>query len=132
MTDISDADDLIVTAHEALLSELLPALPKERRYLGLMIANAMAIAERERRLGSATAEREAARLRSLLATVGLPAAPSSAASPLPDLTALRQAITAAIRAGRFDTPTSEAILVADLQRTAAEQVAISNPKALRP
>lgn len=132
MTDISDAGDLIATAREALLSELLPALPEERRYIGLMIANAMAIAERERRLGSATAEREAARLRNVLATVGLPAAPSSGVSPLADLTALRQAIAAAIRAGHFDASASEAGLVAELLRTAADRVAISNPKALHP
>jgi hypothetical protein len=132
MTDISDAGDLIATARAALLSELLPALPEERRYAGLMIANAMAIAEREHRLGSETAESEAARLRDLLATAGLPAVARSGVSTLPDVAALRRAIAAAIRAGRFDTPASAASLAADLQRTAAEWVAISNPKALRP
>ena len=48
MKDISDAEDLMATARDALLNELLPALPKDRRYAALMIANAMAIAARER------------------------------------------------------------------------------------
>ncbi len=51
MNDISDAADLIATAREALLNELLPALAKEQRYVGLMIGNAMAIALRGKPLG---------------------------------------------------------------------------------
>jgi len=132
MTDISDAADLIATAHEALLSELLPVLPKERRYLGLMIANAMAIAEREHRLGSDTARSEAARLRHVLSAGGSLVASSATAASCPDLTALRRTIAAAIRAGHFDDRASECRLVAELLRTAADRVAISNPKALHP
>jgi hypothetical protein len=132
MTDISDAADLIATAREALLSELLPALPKERRYLGLMIANAMAIAEREHRLGSDTATSEAVRLHNVLSASGLPVASSATAASCPDLTALRRTATAAIRAGHFDDRASECRLVAELLRTAADRVAISNPKALHP
>ena len=41
MKDISDAEVLMATARDALLNELLPALPKDRRYAALMIANAM-------------------------------------------------------------------------------------------
>jgi len=80
MSDISDAADLIATARDALLAELLPALPKERRYTGLMIANAMAIAVREERLGFDAARSEAARLRNLLDAVG--ASPMRAADPI--------------------------------------------------
>ena len=41
MRDISDAADLMTTAREALLRDLLPALSGERRYAALMIANGM-------------------------------------------------------------------------------------------
>ena len=44
---------------------------------------------------------------------------------------LRRALCAAIRAGRFDEPAASAALMAHLTRTAADWVAISNPKALR-
>ena len=129
MSDISDAADLIETAREALLSGLLPSLPKECRYVGLMVANAMAIAAREHRFGSDTAKSEAARLRNRLAGVGWPVPQSAGASP--DLTALREATAAAIRAGHFDAPERCASLAADLLHTACDWVAISNPKALR-
>ena len=52
MRDISDAADLMTTAREALLRDLLPALSGERRYAALMIANGMAIAAREHRVVS--------------------------------------------------------------------------------
>ena len=100
MSDISDAADLIATARDALLAELLPALPKERRYTGLMIANAMAIAVREERLGFDAARSEAARLRNLLDAVG--ASPMRAADPIDtELATLRACVRDAVRNGRF-------------------------------
>jgi len=131
MSDIPDAADLLETARDALLSDLLPALPKERRYVGLMVANAMAIAAREHRLGSDTSRREAARLRNRLADIEWPVPQSATASSSPDLTVLRDATAAAIRTGHFDAPERCARLAADLLHTAADWVAISNPKALR-
>jgi hypothetical protein len=44
---------LLALARETLLRDVLPALPEERRLAGLMIAQALAIAERE---GAAAAE----------------------------------------------------------------------------
>ncbi|NDP42144.1 MAG: hypothetical protein GZ089_05405, partial [Aromatoleum sp.] len=70
MKDISDGEDLMATARDALLNELLPALPKDRRYAALMIANAMAIAARERRSGTDAARDEAGRLHDLLTGIG--------------------------------------------------------------
>ena len=125
MRDISDAADLMTTAREALLRELLPALPIEHRYAALMIANGMAIAAREHRLGTDAARSEAARLRNLLADSGR--APATHG-----LSALRKAAAAAIRAGYFDEPARAAALMTDLAHTAEAWVAISNPKALRP
>ena len=46
-----DAHELLDIARSTLLEQLLPALPGELRYPALMIANAMAIAARESRLG---------------------------------------------------------------------------------
>jgi hypothetical protein len=127
MKNISDATDLIATAREALLEELLPRIPKEQRYAGLMIANAMAIALREQRSDAQVTRDELARLHALL--------PAIAASPAESvdeaLPALRRALCAEIRAGAFDEGKLMCELEAHLARTAADWVAISNPKALR-
>jgi len=129
MRDISDAADLMTTAREALLRDVLPALSGERRYAALMIANGMAIAAREHRLGTDASRNEAARLRNLLALLPRNAAATGGDSPTSDLPALRKAICEAIRAGRFDAHEDAAGTA--LAHTAADWVAISNPKALR-
>ncbi len=104
MKNISDATDLIATAREALLEELLPRIPKEQRYAGLMIANAMAIALREQRSDEQVTRDELARLRALLpATV-----PHSAATTQQELPALRRALCTEIRAGAFDAGRAQA------------------------
>lgn len=129
MRDISDAADLMATAREALIAELLPSLPKERRYVGLMIANVMSIAAREHRLGPDTANHEASRLRNLLAGLETSASGLADDGAAADLTALRRKAAAAIRAGDLDA--HETLVAAELTHTAADWVAISNPKALR-
>ena len=125
MSDISDAADLIATARDALLAELLPALPKDRRYTGLMIANAMAIATREAWHGNDVASGERAALRALLASADRDA---TADAPLPEL---RDALRRAIRDGAFDAPQRATQITAALLRVAADWVGVSNPKALR-
>lgn len=140
MSDVPDASDLLATAREALLRDLLPALPGDRRYAGLMIANAIAIADREHRNGDGALRDEASRLRELLTPVTASAAPESAdgvapgpgsggSSAIP--VALRRTLAAAIRAGAFDAPPRRDALIAHLRRTSADWTAISNPKALR-
>lgn len=131
MIDISDAADLTETAREALLRDVLPALPAERRYVALMVANAMGIAARERRLGSAAVSAEAARLRALLADVGCLPPATENGSGSTHLSALRSALRSAIRAGAFDAGETGRALAAALARTARDWVAISNPKALQ-
>jgi Domain of unknown function (DUF6285) len=126
VTDVADGADLLVTARDALLSELVPALDGERRYVALMIGNAMAIAAREAALGDETTRREVARLRALTTDIGPPDHPDIA-----DATALRRRLAAAIRAGRFDDAAHAKPLVTALVETAADRLAISNPKALR-
>ena len=128
--DISDAADLIATAREALLNEILPTLAKEQRYVGLMIANAMAIALRESRSGPNATSGEVSRIRELLDAIRSGGRDSEAGGAS-ELAALRQRLCAGIREGKFDDAHAPA-LVAHLVRTASDWVAISNPKALRP
>lgn len=131
MKDISDAADLIATARITLMDELVAALPKEQRYTGLMIANAMAIAVREQRAGAAAEHDEAARLRTLLAGSMADAGVMGRAEGDAELRVLRRAVSVAIRDGQFDAASRASLLMAHLARTAADWVAISNPKALR-
>lgn len=131
MKDISDAIDLIATARELLLRDLLPTLPKDRRYAGLMVANAMAIAMREQASGDVAAHDEAARLRELFFDMPLNIRPAEAKDSAVELSVLRRAVCTAIRAGRFDGGARASALIAHLAQTAADWVAISNPKALR-
>ena len=127
MKDIPDAAELIATARQALLDELLPHLNKDQRYAGLMIANAMAIALREQRAGADAARGESARIAALLGD----ASSSGTARDEDALASQRRALRSAIRAGSFDDAARTAALIAHLLRTAADWVAISNPKALR-
>jgi hypothetical protein len=46
MLERPDGPDLLATAREVLLNELLPALPPEKVFAARMVANAMAIAAR--------------------------------------------------------------------------------------
>jgi hypothetical protein len=131
MKDISDAADLITAARDTLLNGLLPTLNKDQRYAGLMIANAMAIALREHRSGVDAARDEIARLRMLLAGIGLDDGQSGDAGVENALPLLRRELSAAIRRGGFDNASRAAALMDHLVRTAADWLAISNPKALR-
>jgi hypothetical protein len=46
MLEKPDAADLLATARDVVLKELLPALPPEKAFAARMVANAMAIAAR--------------------------------------------------------------------------------------
>jgi hypothetical protein len=102
MLEKPDAADLLATAREVVLNELLPALPPEKAFAARMVANAIAIALREARAD----------------VVSLPSA---------DLAALAQEI----RGGAHDpgTPTHEA--TRDFLRAYARlRASVSAPKAL--
>lgn len=53
MLERPDGADLLATAREVVLKELLPALPPEKALAARMVASAIAIALREREAGSA-------------------------------------------------------------------------------
>jgi hypothetical protein len=129
MRDISDAADLLTTARDALTRDLLPSLSKEQRYIGLMIANAMAIALREVESAAEAEQAETARLRALLGAGA--SGNGGEEGTRADLAGLRRQMRDAIRRGRFDSGEQAEALSAHLGVTAAAWVAISNPKALR-
>ncbi len=55
MRDLPDAPALLTLARDVLLNDLLPLLPPERRLDARLVANCMAIAEREAVAGAAEA-----------------------------------------------------------------------------
>ena len=95
-------------------------LPEDGRYRDLMIANARAIAGRQKESGDGPERREREDLARILATE----------APLSDL---NRALAAAIRRGVYDPGTAafDALRI-HLWRTALARVRESNPKALRP
>ena len=127
MNDRPHAAELLRAAREAVSSEILPSLPESLRYTGLMVANAIAIAERELASGDAAAHAECERLRSLLADRAQPVAGSALAEKL---ARYNQCLAAEIRAGRYDGA-ERAALLEHLRQTTREKLAISNPRALQ-
>jgi hypothetical protein len=127
MTDRPNGAELLKIAREALMRELAAELPESKRYLALMIANAMAIAAREAELGDGADRAELTSLRMLFQEPG----PDTSEDVADRLEALNRRLCAEIRAGKFSGGADEARLRAHLRRSAEARVAISNPKALR-
>ena len=93
-------------------------LPEDGRYRDLMIANARAIAARQKESGDGPERREREDLARILATEG-------------SLSDLNRALAAAIRKGEYDPGTAAFdALGKHLWRTALARVRESNPKAL--
>lgn len=115
-----DARDLLATARELLLKQLLPALPASLHYEARMIASAMAMALREMELAAACTQAEAAALARVLDVHGQ-AEPSPAEA--------RAQVACNIRQGLYDErgAARECLLDALLTIT-REQLRISNPK----
>ena len=127
MNDRPDAGNLLETARNVFITQILPALPAESRYTALMIANAMAIAQREIAAGDAPLAAECGRLRALLSE----AAASPAGAALRDVAAgYNRRLAGEIRAGRFDGE-ERAALLEHLRRATNEKLAVSNPKLLK-
>ncbi|HZF76435.1 MAG TPA: DUF6285 domain-containing protein [Acetobacteraceae bacterium] len=114
MLERPDGADLLATAREVVLQEILPALPEPARIQARMVAAAIALALRERE-----AEGEAALRAELAALTGAGEAQAQAA------------FAAAIRAGRFDPGTEGHGAALDLLRRMARlRAAVSAPRAL--
>lgn len=114
------ARELLEAARAALVSEVVPLLPADKRYAALMAANALAISLREL-AAPATEAGELARIAALLAD------PSCG-----PLERANRTLAARIREGAFDAGPARAALLAHLKATTRERLAVSNPKALPP
>lgn len=115
MQDGPDARTLLRIARETLAATVLPALSGERRYAGLMIAQALAIALRELADDGAAAAAERERLAARYGDAGA------------DLAALRRRLVADIRAGTADDDPAVAALIRDQLR---DRLALTRPELL--
>jgi hypothetical protein len=122
----SDAGDLLETARAVFVDELLPALPSDKRYAALMVANAMAIAARDASAPGSGDAQELAAVAALLP--GMPAPPDD---PAASLRTSNAELARRIRAGAFTTAAQRAQLFACLEAATARRLAISNPKLLK-
>jgi hypothetical protein len=113
MPDRPVADELLTAARTTLVATVLPAVPEDLRYAVRMIANAIAIAQREA---------------ALPAPDGVLAAALAGALPVPPGVRADVALAQAIRAGAFDA--DAAPLLRALRTWTVARLAVSNPKAL--
>lgn len=113
-----NAGELLNIARQALLQEILPAVSSDHRYRILMIANAMAIAERECKLVSQADSFEETSLYELCG------------GDQPSLESARRKLATAIRDGAFDREQTQGHLLKALRGIARMRLEISNPKAL--
>lgn len=126
MNNHPDAKELLAITRETFTAEVLPALPEKLRYTGLMIANAMAIAQREIEAGDAPARAEFERLRKLIhERSGHLVGDALGAA----LAGNNRHLAREIRVGRFDDQ-ERAALLDHLRQTTEEKLAVSNPGAL--
>jgi hypothetical protein len=114
--DRPTASELLAAIADFLREEATPALDKAEPRLGFQMrvaANALAILEREARLGPPADAREHARLAKLLGRDG-------------SLADLNRALAQQLRAGQRDE--RDAALMDHLEATVADKIAIANPK----
>ncbi|HEY0833461.1 MAG TPA: DUF6285 domain-containing protein [Azospirillum sp.] len=113
--DEPDAQGLVEIALKTLREVVLPAVPAERRFAALMIANALSIAGRELATGASAEPAQAEAIGGLLGGTG-------------DLETLTRRLCAAIDAGDFDAADRQAALRAVLWDLTRSRLAVSNPK----
>ena len=126
MNNRPNAPELLAIARATFTAEILPALPKKLRYSGLMIAHALAIAQREMEAGDAPLRAESERLRTLFSDSSHERA---GAAPSMTVADYNRRLADEIRAGRFDKE-ERAVLLEHLRKTTEQKLAVSNPKAL--
>jgi Domain of unknown function (DUF6285) len=122
-----DPPTLLETARRLLLDELLLALPADKRHAALMIANAMAIADRQH-AGGAPAPDELDALAALLPAASSAETEGPASPPAP--TTLNRTLCHLIREGWADRGARHDQVLGLLWRVARRQVEQSNPKYL--
>ncbi|MSP80363.1 MAG: hypothetical protein EXR02_04745 [Rhodospirillales bacterium] len=124
------AHELLETARKAMCGETLAALPEERRYEALMIANAIAIAGRILERGEVPEREELASLARLMGDKD-PAIPADPAMVRERSNALYGRLADELRAGKIAPGGARhSSVFAHLRRTVVERLHESNPKAL--
>ena len=116
MQDRPTAAELLAAIADFLREEATPALDRAEPRLGFQMrvaANSLAILEREARLGPAADARELARLKALLGRDGT-------------LAELNAELARQLRQGTRDE--RDAALMAHLEATTADKIAIANPR----
>ena len=127
MRELPDGGALLDIARQVLRTDLMDALPPAQRHLALMVANAMAIAQRELAQGEQGLQRELAALAGLMASPDGPGGGDAEARLLP----LYRLLAGAIRSGMADPGTQlHPKLRAMLLDASLAKVAVSNPKYL--
>jgi hypothetical protein len=125
------AADLLEEARRTLLETLLPLLPAEHRYDGLMVANAMAIAARDARMGDQLLRAEVKELAALLD------APLPEGAAPPELRAehldWERRVAQDIRSGAYEAAGLRRDALRRYLRASTEaRLRLTNPKALAP
>lgn len=123
MPNEPSAGELLHTAHWAMKERILPALPKDLRSEGAMIARVLAIALAELRAQDDTEKR--------ILGIWADVYPDLREEPM-TLSALEARIVQDISSGRFDSIETRDRIELALQEHAALQLATSNPKFIVP
>ena len=129
MQDRPTSAELLEAACEALTGALLPELSGEKRYVALMVANALAIVARDLRTSTQSLKQERKRLQELLS---LPSSEIANSNALRDeVEAMNRELASEIRAGAFDAPGQPREEVkAHLLETTRAKLRANNPKHL--
>lgn len=127
MQDRPDSAGLLEAALAVYRRELLPEIPPAKRYLALMVANAMGIVARDLATEEESLREECRRLQELVG-ISLPEI-QDCKTPRQEAEALNRRLVAAIREGTYDAPSADREkLKAHLLATTREKLRASNPK----
>jgi hypothetical protein len=131
MQDRPDAQELLAAVRAFLEEQVVPALEGTRQFHARVAANVLAIVGRELAVGEASLRAEWHRLGRLL---GAPvAAPPDEPGALATVVRARnEQLAERIRAGNADDGPWRAEVLAHLRVTAADRLAIANPKYAAP
>lgn len=123
-----DARGLLEIAAKSFREDILPAVPPDKRYTALMIANALAIVEREL---AGLEDAGHAMLAALAPLYGEDADDSLSAADLRKrVDGLQHRLSIEIAAGDFDHDGQD-VLMECLEKIVRARLGITNPKALR-
>mgnify|MGYP001330682174 CR=1 FL=1 len=129
MRDRPNGAELLAIARDTYLDEVLRYVPNEKRYVGLMVANAMAIARWEIESGDEPLIQELVRLAGIYREKPPPVSDTS--TLMRDLERLNRSLAADIRSGRFDSAGAPRDAVRrHLEETTLQKLRENNPKHL--